>query len=430
MPSLEIFRLEFERPSATYSPGEIVKGNIILETTKNKNVRGLYLSARGAASVHWTESGSKTESDGSSTSTSETYSNSQEYFKLKINLLGTSEGDSRIHIPRGYHQYHFEFQLPQNIPSSFEHTYGHVRYTVNGVIDRPWKFDHTCKVAFTVVSVLDLNKYPEKCLGIYDELEKTFCCCCCILNGSLNVTVKVPSSGYVPGQMILTSLEYNNSASSVRIMKISTELEREIKFHATSKTKTEVTNIMASTYSGPFASTGETVLEIRVPPVPPSNLFHCKIIDLNYKLKVVVHVSGPHVKLQKSYLLLIGSVPLYWAPYEQRNIVPDTLTGPATSIPMPLLAAPRTSYDIPSESGTSGRQPPPPGFNLPDPSATPTSCNIPPPSYEECMSGAQHIRDHDESDYVLGADSPFAPKYPVFNYPAPSMIVINSIKLT
>ncbi|XP_015436888.1 PREDICTED: arrestin domain-containing protein 3-like [Dufourea novaeangliae] len=418
--SLRNFRLDFERQGATYFPGEIVRGKIILETTKDKNVRGLYFSVRGFASVHWTERRSSGGRAGRSSSHRRSYTNTQEYFKLKINVLSTNEAESSVHIPAGYTQYCYEFQLPYNIPSSFEHEYGHVRYTVKAVIDRPWKFDHECKAAFTVVSILDLNGRREKCQPIYDELEKTFCCCCCTMKGSLDAFVKVPTSGYVPGQTIVTSLEYNNSTSSIRITKINAKLQREIKFHATSKTKTVFSNFMSTKYSGPFESKGETVLDIKVPPIPPSNLFHCKIIDLNYKLKVAIHVSGLYCKLEKSYPLLIGSVPLYWEPYEQPNVVSGVFKGPATSIPVALSDAPHMSEDIPSDSGPSSRQPPPLGFILPYPAATTANMDIPPPSYEECVSGAQHIRDHDESDYVHGADSPFVPRYPVFNYPAPS----------
>lgn len=53
-----------------------------------------------------------------------------------------------------------------------------------------------------------------------------------------------------------------------------------------------------------------------------------------------------------------------------------------------------------------------------------------PPSYETCVSGAQHIRDVDESDYMYGENTPFSPKYPVFNYPVPSKIMIYFIQPT
>jgi hypothetical protein len=40
MPSLRIFRIEFDRADATYAPGELVTGNVIVKLTKEKTVRG------------------------------------------------------------------------------------------------------------------------------------------------------------------------------------------------------------------------------------------------------------------------------------------------------------------------------------------------------------------------------------------------------
>ena len=62
----------------------------------------------------------------------------------------------------GTHKYPFSFTLPPNVPSSFEGYYGHVRYTAKATMDRPWKFDHDTRSAFTVISLVDLNlEHPQ-----------------------------------------------------------------------------------------------------------------------------------------------------------------------------------------------------------------------------------------------------------------------------
>ena len=67
---------------------------------------------------------------------------------------------NNTHHPPGHGMYTFEYQLPVNIPSSFEGGIGWVRYLIECVIDRPWKFDHKAKLPFTVNSIFDLNQFP------------------------------------------------------------------------------------------------------------------------------------------------------------------------------------------------------------------------------------------------------------------------------
>ncbi|XP_076302607.1 arrestin domain-containing protein 17-like [Lasioglossum baleicum] len=406
MTSLREFRIEFERPGATYVAGEIVAGTIILDIAKVKSVRGFYFTAKGAALVRWTET-RRRRHNGETKTEHQTYSASEQYFSVKDNILVSKGLDSRVDITEGFHRFPFRLQLPSNIPSSFEHEHGRVRYTVKAVIDRPWKFDHECKAAFTVVSILDLNAHQNECMSIRNEVQKNFYCCF-LSQGSMNIVTRVPSSGYVPGQAISAMVDYtNNTSSKVQITKITTKLEQVLKFRATVKTKTEHFEIISSSYKGPFASQGTANLEIRVPPIPPSRLPFCTIIDLDYNLKVVVHVTGAHCKIQSSYPLLIGSIPLYCAP--SAPPIGQINVTPYPTMPMPEI---RRTSNIP---------PPHPGFVTPDQAGTSANWNMPPPSYEECILGAQNIRDDDESDHVQGASAPFVPKYPVFNYPALGM---------
>ena len=68
-----------------------------------------------------------------------------------------ASGSSQIH-PAGVHPYNFSFNLEPGLPSSFEGKYGYVRYECKARIDKPWQFDDNAKVAFTVISHLDLNQ--------------------------------------------------------------------------------------------------------------------------------------------------------------------------------------------------------------------------------------------------------------------------------
>lgn len=81
----------------------------------------------------------------------------EEYFSNTFYLLGAKNG-SEIVLPPGEHSYPFTCMLPPSLPSSFEGEWGHVRYTIKVTLDRPWKFDQDIKMAFTVLSPLDLNQ--------------------------------------------------------------------------------------------------------------------------------------------------------------------------------------------------------------------------------------------------------------------------------
>ena len=80
---------------------------------------------------------------------------------------GSGQGSGTTELPSGRHTFPFQFQLPQGLPSSFEAVTGHVRYQVKCKIDKPWKFDHKTKRAFTVISILDLNQNAAYCVSWY-----------------------------------------------------------------------------------------------------------------------------------------------------------------------------------------------------------------------------------------------------------------------
>jgi hypothetical protein len=76
-------------------------------------------------------------------------------------------GNDHWEMNQGRHQYPFSFTLPNEIPSSFEGIHGYVRYTIRAVFQRRRKWNHECKMAFTVNSIMDLNTIAEASVLIF-----------------------------------------------------------------------------------------------------------------------------------------------------------------------------------------------------------------------------------------------------------------------
>ncbi|EZA61081.1 arrestin domain-containing protein 2 [Ooceraea biroi] len=402
MPSIQTFYVEFDRPNAIYAPGEIISGNIVVNLVKQKTIRALNLSAKGEAYVRWSEQVPERDSNGRIHFRTIYYAGRETYFHVTYPVLAKSK-DGMAYIPAGLNRYPFHIQIPLNIPCSFEHKYGYIRYTIKAIIDRPWRFDHECKAAFTVITIYDLNAHRERCISLHDEVCKNFYTLCCF-DGTMNVEITIPTTGFVPGQYIEVTLGLRNNNNIVQ--RVCAKLEQFLQFHAkgdfhiSSTTKRDKSIVAGMQKMGPFDQNAVINLQIYVPPIPPSDLEFCSIIQLRYFLYIILEVSGLHLNISKEYPIVIGTLPL----------------RPDPSAPM-ISSPPLTSTDFQSTSN----EPDPLGFGA-GPSASPKTSSAnnyfdAPPSYEECCgSRVNNIKEHGESEYVYGANQPFAPRYPVFNF--------------
>ncbi|EFN85199.1 Arrestin domain-containing protein 2 [Harpegnathos saltator] len=429
MPSLRTFRIEFDRPGATFAPGEVVTGNVIVDLAREKTIRALKLTVKGEANVSWERTRSTKNSRGHQRSRTDHFRGNEQYFNLTYSLLGDTGGELRM--PAGFNKYPFNFLLPHNIPCSFEHEHGHIRYTTKAVIDRPWRFDHECKIAFTVITSYDLNAHSYQCIGVDDEINQSFCCFCCFNLGSIKVCITLPTTGFVPGQSIEATVNLENT-SSVDVTQVCVKVERSLEFHAKTpyhSTKTDKAILKTEQIRRPFGQLSSFVSRLHVPPIPPSQLEYCNIINQHYAVRITVHVSGMHCSISKTYPILIGTIPLRSVmPSYQQNVpqptapvIQDNDPPPPMPMPMPMpmpispdYVPPNVPYPGPSISFASSDQP----------STSTNQWDMPPPSYEECMQRAASIKDQDESNYVHGVNEPFAPRYPVFNFPTPCKNII------
>lgn len=67
----------------------------------------------------------------------------------------------------GEYSFPFQFHIPgENLPTSVEGNFGHVRYWLKAFIDRPWRFDITTKAVFTVIEHVDINVAPALLVSV------------------------------------------------------------------------------------------------------------------------------------------------------------------------------------------------------------------------------------------------------------------------
>ncbi|KAK7861786.1 hypothetical protein R5R35_011958 [Gryllus longicercus] len=395
--SVQKFEIKFDNPACIYYAGQQVTGCVTLITTKEKKIRG-------EAEVKWTKS-VEVVRDGKSETEYEDYCANEIYAQMEVWLVGASHGD--MVLPSGEHVYPFSYILPYNIPSSFEGSYGHVRYTVKVKVDRPWKFDYDCKVAFTVLTPLDLNLEPNMQEPVQNTKEKYLCCCCC-RSGPITLVANV-LRGFVPGQKIAAVVECDNVTSEE--VSVKCYLEKIVTFRAscgynTDTKEDESTVVMErlGTVGGHDSKTWTT--NLTVPSLPASYLKYCECIDITYTFVVKGSFSGLHNAMKLNTEVIIGTIPL-------KNYFPSIVPLPPVFPCIPAL--PQVGYP-PSP-------PLPPSFNeaiIASPSAPPVEPgtpypDLPPPNYEECMLSKGNIRNAEDSGFTYGTMD-FAPRYPMYNF--------------
>ncbi|GFN74123.1 hypothetical protein PoB_000062900 [Plakobranchus ocellatus] len=311
MGKLNIFQISLANGPGVFYAGTMLQGHVTIELKEPMKMRGVRLNFEGKAYVHWTERHS-TGSGKNRRTTTRHYSATEKYFDQDVLLHGIwpSQGSNTTELPQGRHTFPFQYQLPTGLPSSFEGDYGHVRYVVSCKIDKPWKFDHKTKRPFTIISILDLNQQPNCSSRLQASNQKHLCCLCC-KSGPISASFHLDRQGYVPGEAIKLFAEISNGANR-SMDKSYVELKMIVTFHATSKSRTVPRSVAVLTRPG-IPGNSEDVWsgeELVIPPLPPSFLVGCSIIDIHYIVQLNVDPSGPALDLEIPLEVLIGTIPL------------------------------------------------------------------------------------------------------------------------
>lgn len=73
-----------------------------------------------------------------------------------------ADKDSELTLRAGVHTYPLVIVMPIDVPSSFEGTFGYIRYKLRAVVNRIRRLDDTTDLPISVIRVLNINNEPQE----------------------------------------------------------------------------------------------------------------------------------------------------------------------------------------------------------------------------------------------------------------------------
>ncbi|CAL1526418.1 unnamed protein product [Lymnaea stagnalis] len=390
---LRVFEIVLTNNEAVYFSGQTLQGHVILELEKSVKVNEIRLVFHGKAFVHWTEQSMRGPGE-IRLKEIRHHSATEDYFEVSQPLLskGKNQQDEKRILEPGQYTYPFQFQIPVTSPSSFEGHYGFIRYWVKVTIERPWKNNVSVKKLFTVICPVDLNREPTASLPTQKKKVKRLCCLCCT-SGPITAELRLSHKGYVPGETIFVNAEISN-LSRRKVGSTSVELLMTTTFHTPIKSRS-VTQQVATLHHGTLTSGKSDSWDgdrLVLPPLPPSYIIGCSIMDIKYTLELRVFPVGPAFELAVPLEILIGTVPL-------TSTVEQYLTMHQMTPPTPRGV--RCAVGLRGASAALADDDYRPSFLTPTFSKSPM-CHF-------------HLH-NDEDDHLMITETDYSPCYAIYNF--------------
>ncbi|XP_075405047.1 arrestin domain-containing protein 2 isoform X2 [Tenrec ecaudatus] len=301
------FALELARgPGGAYRGGERLCGRVLLEAAAPLRVRALEVAARGGAAAHWLEGRSV-----GVNAVSSDFVAAETYLRRR-QLLLRDTGETTT-LPPGRHEFPFSFQLPPTLVTSFEGRHGSVRYSVKATLHRPWAPARRARKVFVVIEPVDINTpallAPQA--GTQEKFARTWYC----NRGLVSLSAKIDRKGYTPGELIPVFAEIDNGTTRPVLPRVAVIQTQTFMARGARKQKRVVVASLVGEPVGPGRRALWQGRALHIPPVGPS-ILHCRVLRVDYVLKVCVDIPGTS-KLLLELPLVIGTVPLH--PFGSRS---------------------------------------------------------------------------------------------------------------
>jgi len=222
----------------------------------------------------------------------------EEYFNKSFYLFPT--GGEPKNVMRGKHIYLFTFQLPEEIPSSFEGSYGYIRYYLKAnILTRQeqgvFKPVGSRNDKFTVITNITLPSSVDE--PIEKEDADNFgclwcrwllvCCLCQIpVDGLVTASCRILKGGYVHGENMVWDGKIHNLSNwkNQAIVKFI----QHIKYETPDKPREEKRTLFKWNREDIDETNSEINLTIPVHATAPSPFPFTKLITIDYYVKFVV----------------------------------------------------------------------------------------------------------------------------------------------
>ena len=108
-----------------YQPGELVRGHVRIKVARPTAIRTVTTRVVGEGNVSWKEA----EGGDDPRHPHAIHQAEEKYVDASKVVVDTKQGQPR-NLPPGYHEFPFEYLLPENLPSSYIGKFGNVTYTM------------------------------------------------------------------------------------------------------------------------------------------------------------------------------------------------------------------------------------------------------------------------------------------------------------
>ena len=208
-------------------PGNIVEGYVQIVNDSSSSIEFVAIRAKltGKEKVRLEENFQGHENDFTQDghqqrAAKKIYEETHVYHKHLLTLAGhmkqTGQRSPSFQLPPGKYTYPFAFQLPSNVPASFEQqdhdTKGLIQYYVKAYVDIPGGRDASAKQHFTVLSAMPATQHDQQA-GNFTQDKQFDVSCCCFSKGSVSARIYCTRTTVaVDRDQLLVCADVNNQA--------------------------------------------------------------------------------------------------------------------------------------------------------------------------------------------------------------------------